>query len=188
MSNPYNIFKVEAVNKLNTQEKKYTEVIDSLIEKYKNNISLQDKFSIKKIMIELKAKPESINYIDNQYKKIGEIFNQMLFNLWRWIQLWLPYGLILWIYRRNQAIPTNIKTYEGNNYKAMLITEDYGILYSEDKYIRNRGQYLMEQKRQIEEQNKAVLNELNSLNMLAREDIVAKARQVMEDGGIQTEN
>ena len=75
MSNPYNIFKVEAVNKLNTQEKKYTEVIDSLIEKYKNNISLQDKFSIKKIMIELKAKPESINYIDNQYKKIGEIFN-----------------------------------------------------------------------------------------------------------------
>ena len=112
----------------------------------------------------------------------------MLFNLWRWIQLWLPYGLILWIYRRNQAIPTNIKTYEGNNYKAMLITEDYGILYSEDKYIRNRGQYLMEQKRQIEEQNKAVLDELNSLNMLAREDIVAKARQVMEDGGIQTEN
>jgi len=95
----------------------------------------------------------------------------MLFKLWRWIQLWLPYGLILWMYRKNQAIPTNIRTYEGNNYKAMLISEDYGILFSEDKYIKNRGQYLMEQKRLIEERNNEVIRELNSLNVLAREDI-----------------
>lgn len=101
----------------------------------------------------------------------------MLFKLWRWIQLWLPYGLILWMYRRNKAIPTNIKTYEGNNYKALLITEDYGILYSEDKYIYNRGKYLMEQKHLIEEKNNEVIQELNSLNVLAREDIYRENRK-----------
>ena len=95
----------------------------------------------------------------------------MIFKLWRWIQLWLPYGLILWMYRKNQAIPTNIKTYEGNNYKAMLITEDYGILFSENKYIQNRGKYLMEQKRLTEERNANIIRELNSLNVLARDDI-----------------
>ena len=101
----------------------------------------------------------------------------MLFKLWRWIQLWFPYGLILWMYRRNKAIPTNIKTYEGNNYKALLITEDYGILYSEDKYIYNRGKYLMEQKHLIEEKNNEVIQELNSLNVLAREDIYRENRK-----------
>jgi len=95
----------------------------------------------------------------------------LLNNIWRWIQLWLPYGLILWMYRRNKALPTNIKTREGNNFKAMMITEDYGILFSEDKYIRNRGAYLLAQKKLIEQQNNEVLSELNSLNMLERERI-----------------
>lgn len=95
----------------------------------------------------------------------------MLFKLWRWIQLWLPYGFILWLYRRNQAIPTNIRTREGNNYKAILITEDYGLLFSVDKYVKNRGSYLMEQKRLLEQKNNQVITELNSLNMEERERI-----------------
>jgi len=93
----------------------------------------------------------------------------MLYNIWRWLQLWLPYGLILWMYRKNQALPANIRTREGNNYKALMITNDYGILFSEDKYIKNRGAYLMQKKRDLEQLNNAVLSELNSLNMLERQ-------------------
>lgn len=96
----------------------------------------------------------------------------MIFNIWRWIQMWLlPYGILVKLYRRNKALPANIRTWEGNNYKAILITKDYGILFSADKYIENRGKYLMEQKRIIEEQNTEVLNELHDLNVLAREEI-----------------
>lgn len=95
----------------------------------------------------------------------------MIFAIWRWIQLWLPYGFILWLYRRNQALPTNIKTREGNNYKAILITEDYGVLFSETKYIQNRGRFLMAQKKLIEQKNNEVIKELNSLNFFERENI-----------------
>ena len=95
----------------------------------------------------------------------------MLFNLWKFIQLFLPYGFILWLYRQNKALQANIKTREGNNYKAILITEDYGILFSNDKYIKNRGAYLIKQKKLIEDRNNQVINELNSLSMIERERI-----------------
>jgi len=68
------VFKVEAINKIELQERKYTEAIDNIIKKYENNISLQDKFSIKSILEEIKTKPEIIDYIKKQYDKIGEIF------------------------------------------------------------------------------------------------------------------
>lgn len=68
------VFKVEAINKIELQERKYTEAIDAIIEKYENNISVQDKFSIKNILTELNAKEEIIEYIKKQYEKIGEVF------------------------------------------------------------------------------------------------------------------
>lgn len=111
----------------------------------------------------------------------------MLFNLWRWIQFWLiPYGILVKIYSRNKALPANIKTWQGNNYKAVLINKDYGILFSADKYIANRGQYLLEQKKQLLEQENAVLNELNDLNMLARKTIYEDylENQENENGGV----
>lgn len=96
----------------------------------------------------------------------------MIFNIWRWIQMWLiPYGILLKLYSKNKALPPNIRTWDGNNYKAILITEDYGLLFSADKYINNRGKYLMEQKRITELKQNEVLAELNALNVLAREEI-----------------
>lgn len=92
----------------------------------------------------------------------------MLFNLWRFIQLWLPYGIILWLYRQNRALPANIKTRDGNNYRAILITEDYGVLFSDDVYIQNRGKYLLKQKAEIEAENDAVIRELQDLNVYER--------------------
>ena len=98
-------------------------------------------------------------------------FKNMLYRLWKIIQFLLPYGLVLWIYRQNKALPTNIRTREGNNYKAIMLTEDYGLLFSEDKYVRNRGRLLLKQKRLIEEENNRVIEELNSLNWQERDRI-----------------
>ena len=92
----------------------------------------------------------------------------MLFKLWRFIQLWLPYGIILWMYKQNRALPANIRTRDGNNYRAILITEDYGVLFSDDVYIKNRGKFLLKQKAQIEAENDAVIRELQDLNVYER--------------------
>lgn len=92
----------------------------------------------------------------------------MLFKLWGWIQLLLPYGLILKLYKSNRAIPSNIRTREGNNYRAILITEDYGVLFSSDEYIKNRGALLMQRKKEVEDLNNAVLRELEDLNVYER--------------------
>lgn len=106
----------------------------------------------------------------------------MILRFWRWLHLWLPYGLIIWFHRHNKALPTNIRTREGNNYKAIMITADYGIIFSDKKYIQNRGRYLMQQKRMIEERNNEVISELNALNVLAREDIYRESQE--DNGGI----
>ena len=69
------VFKVEAINKLEYQEKQYTEALDKLIDKYENNIGVQDKFSLKKILTEqLNVEDEYITYYDKKYQSINEIF------------------------------------------------------------------------------------------------------------------
>lgn len=93
----------------------------------------------------------------------------MLFALWRFIQLLLPYGLVLYIYRRNKSLPTNIKTTYGKGFKAVLITTDYGVIYSDDKYIANRALELKKRKKQIEDMNNVLLDELNSMTVEERE-------------------
>lgn len=112
----------------------------------------------------------------------------MLFNIWRFIQLLLPYGLILYMYRKNQALPANIRTRQGNNYKAMLITEDYGILFSEDKYIKNRSAYLMQQKKLLEQQSNIVINELNNLDFAERERAYNEAKELANQQSVKDNN
>ena len=70
----YKVFKVEAINKIETQEKHYTEALEKIIEKYENNISVKDMFSIKNILIELNAKESIIDYIKKKYENEGEVF------------------------------------------------------------------------------------------------------------------
>jgi len=89
----------------------------------------------------------------------------MLYAIWRWIQLWiLPMGWVLKIYSNNKALPANIRTASGRNYKAVLITTEYGLLFSEDKYIENRTQKLREKEYALAIANKQFMDELNSLS------------------------
>ena len=72
------VFNTDAYNRTNYNEKKYIEVtneqIDNLIEHYKNNISIKNKFSIKDVLKEVGTPDNNIDYIGKQYQKIGEIF------------------------------------------------------------------------------------------------------------------
>ena len=93
----------------------------------------------------------------------------MLHSIWRFIQLILPYGIILHIYKRNKAIPTNIKTKSGRNLKAIMITDRYGVLFTEDVYIENRLHKLRQKQKQVDALNSQLANEINSLSFKARE-------------------
>lgn len=104
----------------------------------------------------------------------------MLHDLWRFIQLFLPYGIIIWIHSKNKALPTNLRTREGNNYKAIMISNDYGIIFSDDKYIKNRAKFLKKQKALLDSYNEQIINEINSLPFEEREKLFG----YIEDGNI----
>ena len=69
-----NIFKVEALTKQNYNKQKFKEGLDKVIEKYKNNISTQSRFSIKNILEELNAPEKVISGIKKKHEKFGEVF------------------------------------------------------------------------------------------------------------------
>ena len=37
----------------------------------------------------------------------------MLYKFWSWLQLWLPYGLILYMYKNNKALPSQLRLRNG---------------------------------------------------------------------------
>ena len=89
----------------------------------------------------------------------------MIFWIWKKLQLLLPYGLVLWMYKANKALPTNIYTCEGNKYKAVMITENYGILVSETKYIKDRAKKLKALQMEAAMRNELLMAEINQLSM-----------------------
>ena len=95
----------------------------------------------------------------------------MLYNIWRFIQLLLPYWLVIQIYKANKALPTNIKTRSGRNLKAIMITDKYGILFTSENYIVNRTKKLREQQLLLNNANEILSKEINNLSFEAREEV-----------------
>ena len=67
------IFTIESYTRQNYYKKQFVEGIDTLIDKYKNNVSNQNKFSMKSILEEINTPEKSIDYIDMKYKSRGEV-------------------------------------------------------------------------------------------------------------------
>lgn len=95
--------------------------------------------------------------------------NHVLYHIWRFIQLLLPYWLVLNIYKTNKAIPTNIKTRSGRNLKAIMITDKYGVIFTEDIYIENRLHKLRQKQKQVDAINNELAKEINNLSFQSRE-------------------
>ena len=68
------VFKLEVLTKQNYNKQKFVESLNEVIDKYRNNISTQSRFSIKNILIELQASEDIIQNIRNRYEKLGEVF------------------------------------------------------------------------------------------------------------------
>ena len=68
------VFTIESFTREQYQKKKFVESIDTLIDKYKNNITTQDKFSMESILRGLKAPDSVIAYIKSKYESHGERF------------------------------------------------------------------------------------------------------------------
>ena len=69
------VFTQESFTRENYQRTKFVESIDNIIDKYANNTSVQDKFSIYNILLEINAGSNHIEYIRSKYQKIGERFD-----------------------------------------------------------------------------------------------------------------
>ena len=95
----------------------------------------------------------------------------MLHNLWKFIQLFLPYILLIKIYEHNKALPANIKTRTGRRLKAIMINTDCGILFSEEKYIANRSKILKEKQEEIDKISNSIIREINELGFDERESL-----------------
>lgn len=74
-ANAKDVFSVESYERLEYHKKQFTESIDTLIDKYKNNINTQDKFSIKKTLQGLNISEAGLSYIKSKYDQIQEVFN-----------------------------------------------------------------------------------------------------------------
>lgn len=69
------VFKIEAITKQNYKKQKFIESLTEVINKYKNNISIQKRFSIKTILQELGAPERVIVGVRKKYEARQETFN-----------------------------------------------------------------------------------------------------------------
>lgn len=69
------VFTEQAYNQDNLKKKQFINNINDVIGKYTNNINVQDKFSIKCILNELNTPEKCMQYIQNKYTQINEVFN-----------------------------------------------------------------------------------------------------------------
>lgn len=95
----------------------------------------------------------------------------MLYNIWRFIQLFLPYILLIKIYKNNKAIPANIRTRTGRKLRAIMVTNDYGLLFREETYIANRGKILKERQAELDKLSNNIIREINELSFEERESL-----------------
>ena len=93
----------------------------------------------------------------------------MLYKFLRFLQLCLPFGLVLYMYKSDKALPANIKTRTGRNLKAIMLTTEYGLLFGEEVYIKNRTKVLKQQQKEASLLSDELLAELNSLSFEERE-------------------
>lgn len=94
----------------------------------------------------------------------------MLYSIWRWIQMWIiPFGLLIQMNKGKDVLPSNIKLRNGRKLKALMITNDYGILFSEEKYTEHRLKKLLAQQRYISDLNVKLTAEINDLSIQQKE-------------------
>lgn len=93
----------------------------------------------------------------------------MYYKFLRWLQLWLPFGLVLYMYKADKALPTNIRTVSNRNLKAIMLTPEYGLLFSEEEYVKNRTKKLKEKQEAVNKLNNELMAEINSLSFEERE-------------------
>lgn len=92
----------------------------------------------------------------------------MWYKFLRFLQKLLPFGLVLAMYKSDPAIPAIIKK-GGVNLKAIMLTNEYGLLFTEQAYMKNRTKKLREKQKEVDKMNKEFMDELNSLTFEEKE-------------------
>ena len=75
MESALEVFTEKAFNQENLKRKQFLDNINEVIDKYKNNVGKNDKFSIQQILQELNAPMHVYTYLKSKYNAINEQFN-----------------------------------------------------------------------------------------------------------------
>lgn len=94
----------------------------------------------------------------------------MIMKILELIKLWLPYFLVIQLYKSNKSIPANIRTKSGRTLTAIMVTGKYGVIYSSEEYNENRLKLLRDRQLEMERAYNALMHEVNTLSTVAREE------------------
>lgn len=101
----------------------------------------------------------------------------MWYKFLRFLQLCLPFGLVLYMYKTDKALPANIRTASGRKLKAIMLTTDYGLLFSQEVYIANRVKKLRERNQELLDLEAEFIAQLNNLSYEEKEAYEAMGQQ-----------
>ena len=95
----------------------------------------------------------------------------MFKKFFEFIKLWLPYGLVLWLYAGQKGLPANIRLKSGRNLRAVMITTEYGVIYTKEKYNAERLAVLKREAEITARKYDIISKEINNLGFEAREEM-----------------
>lgn len=95
----------------------------------------------------------------------------MLYWIWNKLKLFMPFGLLLWLYKGKKGLPTNIKLRSGRNMKAVMLTTEYGLLFTLERYNAARLEKLKETSDNLAKAKAEIDKEINGLSFEVKEEL-----------------
>ena len=95
----------------------------------------------------------------------------MIMWLWHRIQLLLPFILVLQLYKAKKSLPTNVRT-KTRKYKAVLITDNYGLLILAEEHRKGYGRQLVKEREELIKRMYAVDAAIADLSFMEKEEAV----------------
>ena len=96
----------------------------------------------------------------------------MIYWIWDKIKFLLPYGLIIKLYKNKKSLPITFETKSGNIYRCILVDFNYGIIYSSNKYDKQRLKSLLDAQKTLADEADKIMLEINQLSFEGRERLM----------------
>lgn len=97
----------------------------------------------------------------------------MLYWIWNIIRGWLPFWILVLLYRKKKSLPIALTLDNGNKYRLIMITHDFGMVMSTTKYDPRRLYALKDKMEAIRKLEQELVDEINTLSFEQKETIAS---------------